>query len=261
MVSPVRGGGQPQRGSQGGPGGAEGRGRNKGGPGGTEGRGRPQGGPHGPESRGGPEGQGGRPGGDRSEGAKTNKPGGRGGDFQSPQGALDPKVNFEVNQGRRGGGRFGGGQKGGPSGGGRPTGGDKPAGAGAAGGSAPTGGNAPANGNAPTGGNAPIDMEKAAGGDPEILAALQKVASSPKGSEALQIALDKGTTFHRGELEGNTAGLTTWSGDSTTITLERLETDVVAHEIFHAAYPDMDHEAVYQAGRDVATSLGEKPIT
>lgn len=105
-------------------------------------------------------------------------------------------------------------------------------------------------------------LNKATNGIQQIIQALLKIAEDPQGAKALSIALDKGTTFKMGQLDGNTAGITAFAtGQPPAITLERLETDVVAHEIAHAAYPDMSHEAVYEFGRQVARALGETPIT
>lgn len=168
----------------------------------------------------------GRPGGDRP----TRR------EFGPPQGGLDPKANFEVTQGLRN----------------RDTGN--------------TGNSGTANNSStPSGNSGPISAEEisqAAGGDAEIEEKLNQMAQDPEGAEALRVALDKGTTFKRGELEGNTAGLTTYrSGQPPEITLESMNIDVVAHEVFHAAYEDMDHDEVYEAGRRVARNLGETPIT
>ena len=109
----------------------------------------------------------------------------------------------------------------------------------------------------------PIDEQKllqAAGGDQQIVATLKKIAQDPEGAKALQIAMDKGTTFKRGELAGNVVGLTeTGGGQGPRITLEDpTNVDTAAHELAHAAFPDMDHKLVYQFGHDVAARLGEK---
>ncbi|MCE3235603.1 MAG: hypothetical protein K0Q50_1783 [Vampirovibrio sp.] len=162
-----------------------------------------------------------------------------------PQGGLDPRTNFIVTQrfrGRRG-----------------PNPGDQP-------GQNPPGAVNPGQPNNPAGnasGEISADrLNQAAGGNQRIVQSLQRVAQNPEGARALSIALSKGTTFTTGQLEGNTAGITSFAtGRPPAITLERLETDVVAHEVAHAAFPNMDHEAVYEFGRQVARSLGETPIT
>lgn len=106
------------------------------------------------------------------------------------------------------------------------------------------------------------ELVQAAGGDQEIVATLQKVASDEEGAKALRLALDEGTTFQQGGLEGNVVGLTEYGGGGgPVVTLEDPSSvDTAAHEIAHAASPDMDHELVYEFGHQVATRLGEPTI-
>lgn len=172
----------------------------------------------------------------------------------APQGGLDPKTSFEVTQGR---------QRPKPQGSSPEPGGNTRLAAEQPGNTGNTGKKGGPSPNAGAGG--PInedEINKAAGGDAEIAAGLTKMSQDPEGAKALRDALDKGTTFKQGNIEGNAVGLTEYaSGQPPHITLERLDIDVIAHEVFHAAYQDMDHEQVYEAGRQVARNLGEKPIT
>lgn len=169
----------------------------------------------------------------------------------APQGGLDPKTNFEVTQGR---------QRPKPQGSSSEPGGNTRLAAEQPGNTGKKGGPSP---NSGAGGPISEDeINKATGGDAEIAAGLTKMSQDPEGAKALRDALDKGTTFKQGEIEGNAVGLTEYAtGQAPHITLERLNIDVIAHEVFHAAYQDMDHEQVYEAGRQVARNLGEKPIT
>ncbi len=104
------------------------------------------------------------------------------------------------------------------------------------------------------------ELERAAGGNQQIVATLQKVAQDPEGAKALRTALDKGTTFKSGQLAGNVVGLTeSGGGRNPVVTLEDPSSvDTAAHEIAHAAYPDMPHEQVYMFGHQVAQNLGER---
>lgn len=193
---------------------------------------------------------GGDDGGDASE-DNANQDRGRGprGSGDIPQGGLESRTSFIVMQrfrGRRGGG--------GENTEAPPT------------QAAPQGRNIPSDDQIPNiTGSGDISTERlsrATGGNQQIMQVLQRIAEDPQGARALSIALDKGTTFKMGQLDGNTAGITAFAtGQPPAITLEKLETDVVAHEIAHAAYPDMAHEAVYEFGRQVARALGETPIT
>jgi hypothetical protein len=99
---------------------------------------------------------------------------------------------------------------------------------------------------------------EAAGGDRQIVETLKKVAQDPEGAKALKTALEKGTTFKRGGLEGDTVGLTEYRSNGPVITLENpSDVDTAAHELAHAAYPDMAHDQVYEFGHRIARNLGE----
>jgi hypothetical protein len=112
-----------------------------------------------------------------------------------------------------------------------------------------------------TGAAAPVTDEEirtAAGGDPEIMALLKKLNEDPEGHKALRLALDQGTTYSKGELEGNVVGLTRYGGNSgPKITLESMSIDTIAHETAHAAYHDMSHAEVYRLGHRVEDRLGK----
>lgn len=100
------------------------------------------------------------------------------------------------------------------------------------------------------------EIAAAAGGDPEIIALLKQLDQDPEGHKALRLALDKGTTFKRGELAGNVVGLTeSGGGRGPVITLESMSIDTIAHETAHAAYPDMSHAEVYRFGHRVEDRL------
>lgn len=100
------------------------------------------------------------------------------------------------------------------------------------------------------------EIFKAAGGDPEIIALLKKLDEDPEGHKALRLALDKGTTYKKGELDGNVVGLTETSSDhGPVITLESMSIDTIAHETAHAAYPEMSHAEVYRFGHRVEEHL------
>lgn len=89
-----------------------------------------------------------------------------------------------------------------------------------------------------------------------------KIAQDPEGAKALRDALDKGTTFKRGQLDGNVVGLTEYgSGRPPVITLEDPSSvDTAAHEIAHAAYQGMPHDEVYDFGHRIANNLGEPAV-
>lgn len=116
----------------------------------------------------------------------------------------------------------------------------------------------------PTGNTGEIgaaEVNLATGGDPVITETLLKVAQDPDGASALRIALNSGTTFQRGQLEGNVVGLTEFGPGPPVITLEDpTSVDTAAHEIAHAAFPEMDHDLVYEFGHQVARNLGEPTI-
>lgn len=103
------------------------------------------------------------------------------------------------------------------------------------------------------------ELQQAAGGNQQIIATLKKVSSDPEGAKALRKALDNGTTFKAGNLAGDVVGLTEFKGgNGPVITLENPDSvDTAAHELAHAAFPDMDHKLVYEFGHQVAGNLGE----
>lgn len=140
----------------------------------------------------------------------------------------------------------------------------------AASGGAPAGGGGAAAGGAGTSNAAlagatgevdPQKLQQAAGGDPQLQATLEKIAQDPEGAKALQVALDKGTTFKVGNFPGSKAGETRTGNGPPQITVEDPNNiDTVAHELAHAAFPDMAHPDVYEFGHRVAENLGAKPI-
>lgn len=106
------------------------------------------------------------------------------------------------------------------------------------------------------------DFLKAAGGDEEIAATMDKIYQHPEGRKAIDKALDKGVTLKKGSLPGAEAGVTKYGGGSApAITVENASVDVVAHELLHAAYQDdINHQTVYNTAHRIATDLGE-PVT
>ena len=102
------------------------------------------------------------------------------------------------------------------------------------------------------------EIAKAAGGDQKIESLLKKLNTDPEGHKELRLALDKGTTYHEGQLAGNVVGLTEYGGGGgPKITLESMSIDTVAHETAHAAYQDMSHAEVYRLGHRVESRLGK----
>jgi hypothetical protein len=106
------------------------------------------------------------------------------------------------------------------------------------------------------------EIQKAAGGDQQIIKVLQQINTDAEGHKALRLALDRGTTYQQGNLGGSTVGLTEFNGKPK-ITLEVVNTEITAHETAHAAYekpggpPELDisHAEVYRFGERVASRL------
>jgi hypothetical protein len=86
----------------------------------------------------------------------------------------------------------------------------------------------------------------------------QQLLEAAGGDRQIVETLEKGTTFKRGGLEGDTVGLTEYRSNGPVITLENpSDVDTAAHELAHAAYPDMAHDQVYEFGHRIARNLGE----
>jgi hypothetical protein len=102
------------------------------------------------------------------------------------------------------------------------------------------------------------EIAKAAGGDKDIEGVLKKMDGDVEGHNALRKALDKGTTYQKGQLDGNVVGLTeTSSNGPPKVTLESLSVDTAAHETAHAAYDGMSHAEVYKFGERVQSRVGK----
>jgi len=104
------------------------------------------------------------------------------------------------------------------------------------------------------------EINKATNGDPTLTATLKKIASNPDGAKLLRDALNKGVTYSIGDIGGEfsgAAGVT--SGSTVKMGSKDFASTVsyVAHETAHAAYPEMDHQSIYETGYKIAKSLGE----